>query len=318
MLSAIFFLMLGLGLLILGADRLVLGSASISRKAGISELAIGLTIVALGTSMPELIVNIFSALSGSSEIGIGNVIGSNTFNILVILGLAAVIRPLVIHRSTVWKEIPFALLAILLVLIMGNDAFFDVTPFNGLTRTDGLALISFFIIFLYYIFGMNRVNHDNAKPVKLYSFPLSFGLIGLGIGGLFLGGKIVVDNAVIIARLGGLSESLIGLTIVAAGTSLPELATSVVAAIHKRNDIAIGNIVGSNIFNVFWVLGLTSTLLPLPFNPMVNFDVLVCLGATLILLLGIMAGKKYRLSRAEGVMFLLMYAGYLVYLIQRG
>ncbi len=318
MLAAIFFLLLGLGLLILGAEWLVRGASSLSRKAGISELAIGLTVVAFGTSMPELIVNIFAALRGSAEIGIGNIIGSNTFNILVILGIAALIRPLTIQRSTVWKEIPFALLAILLVLIMGNDAFFDTAPFNGLTRTDGLALMAFFVIFMYYIFGMSKVNHDGGEPVKLYSYPLSLGLVTVGIGGLFLGGKIVVDNAVIIARLSGLSESFIGLTIVAAGTSLPELATSVVAAMHRRYDISIGNIVGSNIFNIFWILGLTSTLLPLPFNPIVNFDVLVSLGATLLLFLGIMVGKKYQLGRLEGALFLLMYAGYLTYLIQRG
>lgn len=318
MFSAILLLLLGLGVLILSAEWLVRGAASVSRKAGISELAIGLTVVAFGTSMPEMIVNIFAAIRGSADIGIGNIIGSNIFNILVILGLTAVIQPIKVKTSTAWKEIPFALLAVFLVLIMGNDAFFDEAPFNGLTRTDGLALIAFLMVFMAYIFGMAKMGHEEREPVKMYSYPLSLGMVLLGLGGLFLGGKLLVDNAIIIARLAGLSEALIGLTIVAAGTSLPELATSVVAAIHKRNGIAIGNIVGSNIFNIFWILGLTSSLMPLPFNPAVNVDVMVAIGATFLLLIGIFFGKKYQLGRVEGTVFLITYGGYLAYLIQRG
>lgn len=317
MFSVILFLLAGLVLLIVGAEGLVRGSASLARKWGISELAIGLTVVALGTSMPELTVNIFAAVNKSADIGIGNIIGSNIANILLILGLSAAITPLNVKGSTVWKEIPFALLAVILVFVMGNDMIFDEAPFNGLTRTDGIALMSFFIIFLVYIIGMRKNDGADAEKVTLYSYPLS---LGMTIGGLLLlvgGGKLLVENAIVLARLAGLSESLIGLTIVAIGTSLPELATSVVAVLHKHHDIAVGNIVGSNIFNVFWILGLTSTLLPLPFNPQINTDVLIAIGTTLLLFLSPF-GEKFKITRSQGIVFVLTYIGYLVYLIQRG
>lgn len=317
MFFAVLFLILGLVVLIGGAEVMVRGGASIARKSGISPLVVGLTVVAFGTSAPELVVNIYSALNGSADIAVGNVIGSNIANILLILGVAGLITPLIVHRSTTWKEIPFALLASVLVFLMGNDALFDGTGYNAMTRTDGFALIAMFAIFMYYVFGMARQSGDEGE-VKVYSYPLSFAFVFLGIAGLFWGGKLLVDNAVILARLAGLSESLIGLTIVALGTSLPELATSVVAVLRKQNDIAVGNVVGSNIFNVFWILGLTATLLQMPFNPATNVDVLVAVAATLALFFAMFLGKRHVLQRWQAAIFLLSYFAYIGYLIYRG
>ena len=318
MLIPILLIILGLGILILGAEGLVRGSASMAKKWGVSSLVIGLTIVAFGTSTPELVVNMFSAVRGSTDIAIGNIIGSNIANILLILGISAIVYPLAVKKSTVTREIPFALLGMILVFTMGNDMFFDGTGFNAITRTDGFSLIAIFIIFLFYIFGLAKKGEVEEEEVKVYSWPKSILFTIAGLALLVLGGQLLVDNAIILARLAGLSEALIGLTIVAIGTSLPELATSVVAAYHKHDDIAIGNIVGSNIFNVFWVLGLTGTMLQMPFNPNVNIDVLVGIGATVLLFIFMFIGTKRKLNRWQGVMFLLLYIAYTFYLINRG
>jgi cation:H+ antiporter len=317
MLTTILFLILGLGVLILGAEFLVRGSASFARKMGISPIVIGLTVVAFGTSMPELVVNMYSAIEGTADIAIGNIVGSNIFNILGVLGISAIIAPLRIKQNTVWKEIPFAILAIVLVFIMGNDALFDKSDFSTITRTDGFSLISLFIVFMFYVFGLAKTE-GKAEEIKTYSFPISILLTLAGLGCLFIGGKILVENAVILARIAGLSEALIGLTIVAVGTSLPELATSVVATIHKHYDIAVGNVVGSNIFNVFWILGLTSVILPLPINPLVNIDILICVSATVLLFLFMFVGYRHGLGRWQGISFVVLYILYLAYSIQKG
>lgn len=318
MVLAIVLLVVGLAVLVFGAEFLVRGAASLARKWGVSPLVIGLTVVAFGTSMPELTVNMFSAIRGSADIAIGNVVGSNIANILLILGLSAIVFPLAVKSSTVWREIPFALLAMVLLLIMGNDQILDGVVFNAVTRTDGLTLIAIFGIFMVYIFALAKKGEVESEEIKTYSYFKSIFFTLIGLGALFIGGKMLVDNAVILARLAGLSESLIGLTIVAVGTSLPELATSLIAAWHKQSDIAVGNIVGSNIFNVFWILGLTGTALNMPFNAMVNIDVLVGVGATLILFFAMFVGKKHQLERWQGVLMVLAYIGYIVYLIIRG
>lgn len=318
MIINIIFLIIGLLILIIGAEGLVRGSASLARKMGISPLVIGLTIVAFGTSAPELFVNLYSAFKGTADIAIGNIIGSNIFNILLILGLSAIISPLQIKNSTVWKEIPFALLAMILVFTMGNDAFFDKSSFNAITRTDGFSLISLFFIFLFYTYGLTKNKDKEGHVIKTYSYLLSFIFTISGLILLFLGGKILVDNAVILARLAGLSESLIGLTIIAVGTSLPELATSVVAVYHRQYDLAVGNVIGSNIFNVFWVLGLTATILQLPFNPQVNIDMLVGILTTALLFIFMFMGRRNKLDRWQGILFILIYFIYLGYLIKRG
>jgi len=316
MLITILFLLLGFGILIFGAEFLVRGSASLAAKMGVSPLVTGLTVVAFGTSAPELVVNIYAAIRGTAEIAIGNIVGSNILNILFILGIAAIINPIKIKKSTVYKEIPFALLAAALVFVMGNDIFFDKYDFNAITRTDGIALISLFIIFMVYTFGLAK-SEFAIEEIRIYSYRKSILLALAGLVGLFIGGKILVDNAVILARLAGLSETLIGLTIVAIGTSLPELATAVVATIHHHDDIVVGNVVGSNIFNIFWVLGLTSIISPLSVNFLINIDILVCIFATILLFLFTFIGCRRRLDRWQGILFVLLYAVYLVYSIQQ-
>ncbi|PWF45457.1 sodium:proton exchanger [Massilia glaciei] len=320
----ILFIVIGLVILVAGAEGLVRGAASIAARLKISPLVIGLTVVSFGTSAPELTVNLVAASNGSPDLAVGNVIGSNIGNILLILGVCAMIVPLEVKSSTVWKEIPLALLGVVLVLIMGNDEFFDGVGFNALTRTDGMALLALMIIFMYYVFGLAK--GDRAKEeisnvgeeVKTFSLPVSSILTVAGLAGLVFGGQLLVSGATAIAKAAGLSEALIGLTVVAIGTSLPELATSVVAALKKQADIAIGNIVGSNIFNVFFVLGTTSTITALPITLALSIDILVSIGASLLLLLFMFTGKQHRLVRWEGALFLGLYVVYLIYLIDRG
>lgn len=318
MLVAILLVLVGLGLLILGGDVLVKGAASIARKMGISPLVVGLTIVAFGTSAPELVVNLLSAFKGSSALAIGNVVGSNIANILLILGIGAMITPLVVKRSTVWKEIPFALLAAGLLFVMANDALIDGFGFNVLSRSDGLALLGIFAIFMFYVFGIAKADPVDQEPIKHYTNLLAGLMVLFGMGLLFFGGKLLVDNAVILARLAGLSEGLIGLTVVAIGTSLPELVTSVMAALRKQSDIAIGNVVGSNIFNVFWILGVTSLILPLEFDPAANFDLMMVVIATLVLFFAMFVGRRHVLERWQGVLMFAGYLGYIAYLVMRG
>ncbi len=317
MFLAIFLIIISLAILIGGAEILVRGASSIAKKAGITPLVIGLTVVAFGTSAPELVVNIMSALRGSADIAIGNVVGSNIANILLILGISAIIYPLSVKKNTVRKEIPFALLAVILVFTMGNDVFFDGTAQNAITRTDGFSLIAIFVIFMFYIFGIAK-NTEKSEKIKDYTWLVSLSFTVGGLVALSVGGKILVDNAIILARLAGLSEALIGLTIVAVGTSLPELATSLVAVYHRQDDIAIGNIVGSNIFNVFWILGLTGTMLQLPFNANTNFDVLVSIVVTTLLFLFMFVGSRRKLDRWQGVVFVILYMLYTGYLVYRG
>lgn len=318
MILPITLLLLGLGILILGGESLVRGAASIAKKLKIPSIVIGLTVVSFGTSAPELIVSIFSAIRGTTDIAIGNIIGSNIVNILFILGVSAVIVPLRVQKGTSWKEIPLALLAAGLVFIMGSDVILDHGTANVLTRTDGLTLMAFFIIFLYYTYGLSKTNDAEGEPVKQYGALLSTVMIAVGIGLLVFGGSMLVDNAIILAKIAGMSEALIGLTIVAIGTSLPELVTSVVAAIHRHDDIAVGNVIGSNIFNVFWILGLTATIAPLPLGATMHYDILVNIVATTLLFAFMFVHDKHRLNRWQGMLFIGLYVGYIASIIHRG
>lgn len=322
MIINILFLVVGLAVLVAAAEVLVRGAVSVSSKLGIPALVIGLTVVSFGTSAPELTVNIASVLNGAPDLAIGNAIGSNIANILLVLGVCALISPLSVKSSTVWKEIPLALLGVVLIFIMGNDVLIDGGSVNSISRSDGIMLMSLMAIFLYYIVGMAKADKTKGKKVEVdiveYSMWISVGMIALGLGGLVAGGQLLVSAAVDIAQSAGLSESLIGLTVVGIGTSLPELATSVVATRKGQIDIAIGNVVGSNIFNIFWILGLSATILQLPFNTAASVDVLVAVGATLLLFVAMFLGKKRKLTRAEGIIFLGLYAAYLVFLVQRG
>ncbi|MFH1778149.1 MAG: calcium/sodium antiporter [Candidatus Omnitrophota bacterium] len=313
-------LIMGFVFLIKGAGDFVDGASSLARKLSVSDLTVGLTVVAFGTSLPELFVNIFASFQCNTDIAIGNVLGSNISNILLILGIAAVVYPMAVTKGTVWKEIPLSLLAAVLVGVLANDAFFDGVGFSTLTRIDGIIFIAFFIIFLYYtasiardITGINKYVNKTEYRLRKVLFKII-----LGLGGLFLGANLVVDRAVYLAQKLGVSQSLVGLTIVAAGTSLPELATSAVAAYKKNAEIAIGNIVGSNIFNIFFILGISAIIKPLPFRKELNIDAGMAILASMLLFLCMFTGKKHKLDRWEGIIFIVLYIGYISFLIMRG
>jgi len=307
----------GFVFLIKGADLLVDGASSIAKKYGISSFVIGITIVAFGTSMPELLVNIFSSAQGASELAIGNVIGSNLSNILLVLGVSAFIFPLGLARGTVWKAIPLSVLAVIMVLVMANDNIIENRAFSELSRIDGLVLIAFFSIFLYYTFGIGKIPEEDGR---IETIPMTKAVIFvvLGMIGLLIGGKWIVDGAIFMAAQVGISEALIGLTIVAIGTSLPELAASAVAAYKKKADIAIGNVIGSNIFNIFWVLGLSAIVKPLQYSVSLNMDVIILIFISLLLFMFMFVGKRHILEKWQGFTFVAVYISYVLYLIYRG
>ncbi len=309
-------LFVGFVILIKGADFLVNGASSLAKKINVSNLAIGLTVVAFGTSTPEFIVNLISSLNGKTDASFGNIIGSNNFNLLFILGIAGMLCPIVIQRSTIKNEIPISLGAALLLLVLVNDDFIFGST-NILSRLDGAILTIAFGGFMFYVFKtMKSENLENGdSQIKIYTTLKSTILVILGLAMLVGGGKLVVDNAVTIASNFGLSERLIGLTILAIGTSLPELATSAVAAYRKNPDIAIGNVVGSNIFNILLILGITPIIQPLPFNTVLNTDIFVLIGGTILLMIFMFTFKKRMLDRTEALLLFLIYIAYTVYLI---
>jgi cation:H+ antiporter len=310
-------LIVGFILLIKGADFLVNGASSIARRMHVSDLVIGLTIVAFGTSTPELFVNIFASIKGNTDIAIGNILGSNIANIFLILGVSSVIYPLAVTKGTVWKEIPFSLLAILVLGILANDRLIDKSGASALLRADGLIFFSFFTIFLYYSVSIAKriEGMEEHVPSKQYGLVKSLLWVMFGFIGLSLGGKWIVDGAVQLALRFGMSQSLVGLTIVAIGTSLPELATSAMAAYRRNVEIAVGNVVGSNIFNIFFVLATSSIIKPLPFKEANNVDIGVVILAELLLFMFMFTGKKRLLDRWEGIIFLVIYGSYIGFLI---
>ena len=311
----ILLLVLGFVILIKGADWLVNGSVSLAKHYKVSELVIGLTIVAFGTSAPELIVNIISSIKGLNDVTMGNIVGSNLFNLMFILGFSGIIYPLIVQVKTIRNEIPFSLLAAIVLLVLANYTF-NESGILTLNRLDGAILLVFFIIFMIYIFVNLRNNKETVEAgYKILKPSISFILILIGLVSLILGSRLVVDNAVKIAHLFGASEKLIGITIISAGTSLPELVTSVVAAFRKKSDIAIGNIIGSNIFNIFLILGISSLITPIKYNISFNFDILLLIIATILLLAFMFSGKKYKLDRWESALFLIGYIGYITYLL---
>jgi cation:H+ antiporter len=323
MIFSILLLVIGFGILIKGADYLVNGASSAAKKYGISNLAIGLTVVAFGTSMPELIVSLLSALDGKNDASFGNIIGSNNFNLLFILGVSGIIYPLVVQRNTVKFEVPLSLLAAAVLFLVINDGLLwkatDLPAgYQGiLGRMDALILLILFGGFLFYIYRTmkNSSEMEDETPIKIYTTWISIGMVILGLVMLIGGGKLVVDNAIDIAHHFGLSEKLIGLTILAAGTSLPELATSAVAAYRKNTDIAIGNVVGSNIFNIFFILGITGFINPIPYNAAMNFDLYVLFASTVLLMIFMFTLNQRKLDRWEAILLLGAYITYTVYLI---
>jgi cation:H+ antiporter len=311
-------LVLGLIVLIKGADWLVQGASSIARRKNISNMIIGLTIVSFGTSLPELVINLVSSFNGNTEIAIGNVIGSNIANILLILGISAIVYPLSIQRSTIVSEIPFSIIAALLMGFLANASLFVLDPRMEISRIDGFILIFFFNLFLIYIFKVSKEELGGGTEGTTFSTSKSVVMIGAGLIALVLGGNWTVTGAVYLAGMFGMSESFIGLTVVAVGTSLPELFTSAVAAYKKEVDIAVGNVIGSNIFNVFWILGISAIIKPLPFQTTGNLDILMIIFASILIILVLPFSKKRRIERGHGVLFVLFYIGYLVFLIYRG
>lgn len=297
---------------------MVKGAASLARRLGVRAFIVGLTVVAFGTSAPELVVNLLSVTSGSTGLALGNVLGSNLANILLILGIAAILSPVILHQGTVWKELPLLLLASGLVVVLGSDIYLDGAFSNLLSRIDGLVLLSFFAIFIYYTHGQSKAKTDEQEQIEVFDtrktgLYILFGLVGLG-----LGGKFIVDSAVFIAGTFGLSEHVIGATIVAIGTSLPELATTIVAAMKKQTDIAVGNVVGSNLFNIFFVLGTTSVVAPLVYDHAAWQDSLIVLGITLILFMSLFVGRRHHFEKWQGVTFVGMYLAYIVFSVVRG
>lgn len=299
-------LALGFAMLGKGADWFVEGAAGIASKFGIPQLVIGLTIVAMGTSAPEAAVSIAAAFSGNADITIGNIVGSNILNILIILGLAATITPLLVARSTIRIEIPFM---IAITAVLGYQGLDGVISF-----LDGILLIALFILYLAYLYNMakrNKVDEETAE----YSHSLGYCLLytALGLALIIIGSNVTVNAATAIAAYIGLSQRFIGLTIVALGTSLPELFTSVAAARKGNADIAIGNIVGSNIFNILFVVGLSSLIVNIPFANAFRFDMLAALGSSVLLLACVLIAKK--LERWAGLLMLVCYAAYLWYIL---
>lgn len=309
---------IGFVLLIKGADILVDGSVSLAKRYGISAIVIGLTIVAFGTSTPELAVNLISAIRGSTDIAIGNILGSNIANIFLILGVSAIVAPLTVHKNTIFKEIPFSLLAAFTVGFLALDSFFDIHATSVLSRGDGFVLLGFFAIFMYYIFGIAKevpAEVSTEETIKQLSKGKSYLYIIGGLVLLVVGGKWIVDGAVALAQLFGMKESVIGLTVVAVGTSLPELATSVIAARKGQSDIAIGNCVGSNIFNIFWILGISAVIAPLPFSLTEISNIVMTGVASILLFAALFVGKKHTLQRWQGIVFVCIYVGYVVLLL---
>jgi len=312
-------LIAGMVILIYGANLLVQGASSFAKMLNIPNLIIGLTVVAFGTSFPELIINIFASLDGQSDLAVGNVVGSNIINVLLVIGVAAIIKPMQIQSFTVRYELPFSLLAMALLFIVANDGLINHTDYSILHRSDGLIFLSFFVIFIYYTFVVTTQGSqhaaDEGHDVKEMSKVKSTLYMILGMVGLYFGGEFIVDSATALAKEWGLSEVTIGILVVALGTSLPELATSVVASYKGNADMAIGNIVGSNIFNVFLVLGVSASINPIEFNPSINFDLLVAFVSTLLLFVFVFTGKGRKVDRVEGSIFLVLYISYVVWLL---
>lgn len=308
----------GLLLILVGANALTDGASSVAKRFNISSLVIGLTIVAFGTSAPELTVSIVSALKGSADMAIGNVVGSNIFNTLMIVGCTAAIVPIGMNKGTLSKEIPLCVLASVVLFICGNDVLINGATENTISSSDGMLLLCFFLIFLSYTFAIARSGNGGEEETKIKMMPIwkSVLFIAGGLLGLIYGGQFFVNGASGIARSLGVSESIIGLTLVAGGTSLPELATSVVAALKKNPEMAIGNVIGSNLFNIFFVLGCSATISPLNMKGITNIDLGVMIGACVLLYLFGLFIRKRTITRVEGIVMVLCYVGYMVYLVR--
>lgn len=314
MILNILLLIIGLALVVGGANFLTDGAASIAKRFRLSDLVIGLTVLAFGTSAPELTVSLMAALKGSADIAIGNVIGSNIFNILAIVGITALIMPLTMSNSTIRIEIPLTILSSAVLFFMANDRLLDMAGENVITRTEGFVLLAFFLIFLFYTFNMSK-GEESPGQVRQFALPLSIIMVIGGLVALVFGGDLFVDNAAMLAGRMEVSESVVAITIVAGGTSLPELVITLVAAIKKRPGMAIGNIVGSNLFNILLILGVSSSISPIRIQgiTVVDYGIFI-LSAILLYVFGLFFGDK-TIKRFEGSILLSLFICYTVYLL---
>ena len=322
MFLTILLLIVSLAMILLGANWLIDGGSGVAKRFGLSEIVIGLTIVAFGTSAPEFVISALSSVKGNAEIAIGNVVGSNIVNVLFIIGITAMIRPIKVEHNTLNNEIPLVIVASLSLLACGNSVFLDKTP-NMVSRVEGIMMLLFFAIFVRYTFTQAKAELPaeipEAKEKPLCDMPLgkALFLIAIGLVGLIWGGDIFVNSASKLASALGVSDAIIGLTIVAIGTSLPELAASVVAAVKGLPSLAVGNIVGSCIFNIFFVLGVSAVIRPLPFGDIGNLDLLTMTGAAILFwLFGWLIGKR-TITRPEGLVMALLYCAYSALLIAK-
>lgn len=303
----------GLVMILVGSDWLVDGASAIARKYGISEFIIGMTIVGIGTSMPELVSSAISAIGGHGDMALGNVTGSNICNVLLILGVTSLISPIGFTRSNIRKDLPFAIgVSLFLLLILYNGfGLFGGTP--GISRGDALYLLLIFVIFMMDSFKSSKseAEEEEVKPMPMGKAIL---FIALGLAGLIFGGRFFVDHTVSIAERFHVSEAFISITLMAVGTSLPELATCVVAALKGKNQLALGNIIGSNIFNIALIIGVSGAISPFQIESISTVDMVMVVASIVMLWLAAFTFKRYKLDRIEGVIFLLAYVGYIAYL----
>lgn len=310
----ILLLLVGLGLVVLGADWLVNGASSIARRAGISEFVIGLTIVGFGTSCPELVVSLSGAIEGNSDISVGNVVGSNIFNVLFILGLTAMVLPVGMTDKNRRIDIPITLGVTILLIILGITGSMSGP---GISRWEGVLMLLVFSAYLFYCFKSDSKDEFSETQQATLSITKSIALTLTGLAGLIFGGDLFVDSATALARQIGVSDKFIAVTILAGGTSLPELATSLVAAIKGKEQLALGNILGSNVFNAMMILGLSSVITPLSFASMTIVDIITLVLSAVLLLIWAYTGRKNRIDRREGAAMLLCYVAYNVFLFSR-
>ena len=315
MLVQILLLLVGLALVVFGADYLVEGASSIARKFGLSEFVIGLTIVGMGTSAPEMVVSFIGAAQGNADIAIGNVVGSNIFNTLLILGITALILPMAITPANKKRDIPVNIIITVLLVLLGMERTFFGIGTDGLSRVDGAILIVMFIAYMWFCFSQKENAEENTAQQKERSLWLCLLMIAGGLAGLVFGGRLFVDSATSIAKGLGVSDKFIAITILAGGTSMPELATCVAAAIKKKGQLALGNIIGSNVFNILLILGGSALISPLSFQDISFVDLGALLASALVLLTSCYVGKRNTLDRLDGVLFLLVWAAYMAYLI---
>lgn len=311
----VIWLLVGLGLIVLGADWLVEGASSIARKAGISEFVIGLTIVGFGTSCPELVVSLTGAIEGNADVAVGNVLGSNIFNVLFILGLTALIRPVSMTADNRKRDIPVALAVTLLLPVFGMEhSLLGIGNADGLSRLDGALFLAVFALYLFLSFKGGKQVEENTESGKLRPGWLAWLLAAAGLAGLIFGGHLFVDSATELARQLGVSDKFIAVTILAGGTSLPELATSLVAALRGKDQLALGNILGSNVFNILLILGSSALITPLSFASVTSADLLVLMLSVIVLLLWAYTGRRERIDRWEGAAMLLLFGAYYYHL----